>query len=87
MQKICWKALHEEFERGGDNKMEVYHTEMVEGVGKFDWDTIMEESSGSFMLPGRDSLVPIYDVKRQRTGQDFPQHQNLYLDERASRKE
>jgi hypothetical protein len=80
-------ALHEEFERGGDNKMEVYHTEMVDGGGGFAWNTIMEESSGSFMLPGRDSLVPIYDVKRQRTGQDFSQHQNLYLDERASRKE
>jgi hypothetical protein len=36
------EAPHEEFERGGDNKMEVYHAEMVEGVGGFDSNTIME---------------------------------------------
>ena len=74
-------ALHTEFEKSGnDGKLEIYQTELVKEGNEVKWENLTEEHSGSFDLPSEGSIIPIFDIKRQRTEGNFP---SLYQDERA----
>ena len=72
-------ALHTEFEKdGNDGKLEIYHTELVKEGNEVKWENLTEEYSGSFDLPSEGSIIPVFDIKRQRTEGNFP---TLYQDE------
>jgi len=72
-------ALHTEFEKcGDDGKLEICHTELVKEENEVKWENLTEERSGSFGLPSPGSIIPIFDIKRQKTECNFS---GLYQDE------
>ena len=75
-------ALHIQFEQSNDGKLEIYHTELVNESNEVKWENLTEEYSGSFDLPNQGSIVPIFDIKKQRT-ERYSSTQNLYQDEYA----
>ena len=80
-------ALHSEFEKSKDGKLEIYHTELVNEENEVKWGNFTEEWSGSFDLPSPGSIIQVFDIKRQRNGYDDFHQQTLFQDERAFKEE
>ena len=61
------EQLHNEFEQSPDNKLEIYNTNIETEKGdEVVWKMFSEESTGSFELPELESIVKVFDIKRQK---------------------
>ena len=77
--------LHVEFEKE-DNGTRVYNTNAGNNEGnEVKWDMFTEDSAGVFELPECGDVIKIFDIKRQKLQNCFPEH-SLYQDEQAQNK-